>query len=60
MKAIVHDGCISCGVCIDTCPEVFHFNGDGVAEGGAIEDANKDAAMEARDGCPVSVIDVQG
>lgn len=59
MKAIVQDGCISCGVCVETCPDVFHFNADGVAEGGTVDSAEKDAAMEARDGCPVSVIDVE-
>lgn len=38
MKAVVDKGgCISCGVCVDTCPEVFQFDGDGVAE--AIVDA---------------------
>jgi len=59
MKAIVQDGCISCGVCVNTCPEVFRFNSDGIAEGGKVNNANEDAAMEARDGCPVSVIDVE-
>lgn len=59
MKAIVHDGCISCGMCVETCPEVFHLNADGIAEGGNVDSENQDAAMEARDGCPVSVIDVQ-
>lgn len=59
MKAIVNEGCISCGVCVDTCPEVFHFDSDGIAEGGDVEKDNKDAAVEARDGCPVSVIDIE-
>ena len=59
MNAIVQDGCISCGVCVNTCPEVFHFNSDGIAEGGQVENQSKEAAIEARDGCPVSVIDVE-
>ncbi|MGL6201680.1 MAG: ferredoxin [Lachnospiraceae bacterium] len=59
MEAIVQDGCISCGVCVSTCPEVFHFNSDGIAEGGQVDNSNEDAAKEARDGCPVSVIDVE-
>jgi len=59
MKAIVQDGCISCGVCVSTCPEVFHFNSDGIAEGGQVEDSNEEAAITARDECPVSVIDVE-
>ena len=59
MQAIVQEGCISCGVCVNTCPEVFQFNSDGIAEGGQVDNSNEDAAKEARDGCPVSVIDVE-
>ena len=59
MQAIVHEGCISCGVCVSTCPEVFHFNSDGIAEGGQVDDSNEDATIEARDDCPVSVIDIE-
>ena len=62
MKAYVdQDGCISCGLCIDVCPEVFSYNDDGVSE--AIkEDIPKDCterAEEARGGCPTSVIDLE-
>ena len=32
MKARVMDGCISCGACVTTCPEVFSFDEDGLAE----------------------------
>jgi len=61
MKASVdQDGCISCGLCIDICPEVFSYNDDEISQ--AIEgDVPKDfqeRATEARDGCPVSVIDL--
>ncbi len=59
MKAKVNEGCISCGACVSTCPEVFQLNDDGVAEAYADvapEDAAK--AEEARDNCPVSVIDL--
>jgi ferredoxin len=32
MKAIVDpDLCIGCGLCEDTCPEVFRMNDDGIA-----------------------------
>lgn len=61
MKASVdQDGCISCGLCIEVCPEVFSYNEDGVSqpiEDDIPEDA-LDRAEEARDGCPVSVIDL--
>lgn len=60
MKAKVVEGCISCGACVATCPEVFRFNDDGVAE--AYDDVAPEwekSAIEARDGCPVSVIDIE-
>lgn len=61
MKAFVdQDGCISCGLCIDVCPEVFSYNDDAVSEAidGDIPKDAQDRAIEARDGCPVSVIDI--
>lgn len=59
MKAIVNEGCISCGACVSTCPEVFRFNEEDLAEAYAdITEETKDAAEEARDSCPVSVIDL--
>jgi len=61
MNAVVEDGCISCGLCTTTCPEVFRMNDEGVAEAYSdLTEENKDAAEEARDGCPVSVINIEG
>lgn len=62
MKASVDkSGCIACGLCTTTCPGVFSFGEDGLAE--AIKDdipADEEPAAEmARDGCPVSVIDIE-
>lgn len=60
MKARVNDGCISCGACVEMCPEVFHFNDEGVAEAYAdVSSEDEEAAVEARDNCPVSVIDIE-
>ncbi len=60
MKAKVNDGCISCGACVATCPDVFRFNEDQIAEAYAdVTEENEDLAKEARDGCPVSVIDIE-
>ena len=60
MKAKVNEGCISCGACIATCPDVFRFNEDQLAEAYAdVTEENKELAIEARDACPVSVIDVE-
>jgi len=58
MKARVMDGCISCGACVTTCPEVFSFDEDGLAEACGEVAEYEEAAKEARDDCPVSVIDI--
>ncbi len=61
MKAFVYqEGCISCGLCIEICPEVFSYNDDGVSEAikGDIPKESLERAEEARDGCPTSVIDL--
>lgn len=59
MKAIVNEGCISCGACVDTCPNVFKFNEEGVAVGSDVSAADKADAQSAKDSCPVDVIDIQ-
>lgn len=62
MKATIdRDDCIGCGICADTCPEVFRMADDGYAEVHVDEVPSdvEDSAMEAMDGCPVSVINVE-
>lgn len=61
MKAHVdQDGCIGCGLCSEICPDVFRMNDDNLAEAyGEITDENQEAAEEARDSCPVSVITIE-
>lgn len=62
MKAkLDRSGCIACGLCAQTCPEVFRIADDGVAEV-FLEDvpaSAEDSAVEAQNGCPVSVITVE-
>ena len=60
MKAKVDEElCIGCGLCADTCPEVFRMDGTGLAEAYAdVSDATQAAAEEARDSCPVGVITI--
>lgn len=56
---IDRDGCISCGLCAQTCPDVFRMADDGLAEVYAeADDSHSEAVREAADGCPVSVIHI--
>ena len=61
MKAFIErEGCISCGLCASTCPDVFRMADDGLAEVyvDEVPEEHEDHVIEARDGCPVSVISV--
>ena len=55
---IDREGCIGCGVCADTCPDVFHMADDGLSEVIASPDGNEEAVQEAAESCPVEVIHV--
>lgn len=62
MKASIdRDGCISCGLCEQICPEVFRMADDGLAEVivDEIPEEAEDCAIEAEESCPVSVITVE-
>lgn len=63
MKPIVdHDLCIGCGVCEETCPEVFKLGDDGLSHvieenpGNELYGPIRDAA----DLCPVEAISIEG
>ena len=59
MKYIVNEGCIGCGLCEATCPEVFSRSDAGVAvaiESEVLEEV-LDTAAEAKEGCPVGAIE---
>ncbi|OEF95825.1 ferredoxin [Desulfuribacillus alkaliarsenatis] len=59
MKAKVdQDLCISCGACIDICPEVFDWNDDGKASAieGDVPEEHEAHVDEAIDACPVEAI----
>ena len=61
MKATVNqEGCISCGLCVGTCPDVFRFNENNTAEPivDPIPAENVPGVQRARDDCPVHVIDI--
>jgi len=50
------DICISCNLCVDTVPEVFRMNEDGLAEVYDPSGAPEDNIQEAIDACPVACI----
>ena len=60
MRVRVEDTCTACGLCVDTCPEVFEM-GDDMAQ--VIVDEvpaeHEDAVQQAADECPVEAIAVE-
>jgi ferredoxin len=55
----IEDGCTMCGLCSDTCPEVFELDEDAdtakVVAGADLEE-NGEAIKEAAEDCPEDVI----
>jgi len=58
---IDRDGCISCGLCASTCPEVFRMDEEDIAEVyvDEVPEDSEDMAQTAADDCPVSVIHIE-
>ncbi|MGI6163588.1 MAG: ferredoxin [Bacillota bacterium] len=53
------DLCIGCGLCADTCPEVFELGDDGKAKVKAEGAADVACAKDAADTCPTEAIAVE-
>jgi len=53
------EGCISCGLCVTICPEVFQLNEDEKSEVivSPIPEECEAEAEEAMESCPVTVIE---
>ncbi|WP_026486933.1 ferredoxin [Caldanaerobius polysaccharolyticus] len=59
MKVTVdQDLCIGCGACIDTCPEVYDWNEDGMAHVivDEVPEDLEELARQALSDCPVEAI----
>jgi len=57
MKVRIDDTCTACGLCVDTCPEVFEM-GDDMAQV-IVDEVSGDyeeAVQQAADECPVEAI----
>jgi ferredoxin len=60
MKARVTDDCISCGRCVEICPEVFEMGDDkAFVKVDTIPEEFQDAAQEAAGECPTSAIIIE-
>jgi len=60
MKARVEDTCTACGLCVDTCPEVFEMGPDIARVKVDIIPAEcEESAQQAADECPVEAIVIQ-
>ena len=60
MRVSIEDTCTACGLCVDTCPEVFEM-GDELAEVivGEVPPEHEDDVQQAADECPVEAIIVE-
>ena len=60
MKVRIDDSCTACGLCVETCSEVFQM-GSEIAEviADEIPPQFEDAAQQAADECPVEAIEVE-
>ena len=60
MKVTVKEGCISCGLCAEEYPDLFHLNGEGVAESvGQVPAGQEDLARLGAVGCPVGLFSIE-
>jgi ferredoxin len=60
MKVRIEDTCTACGLCVDTCPEVFEM-GDDMARVivDEVPEEHEDAVQQAADECPVEAIIIE-
>ena len=60
MKVKIDDSCTACGLCVETCPEVFRM-GDELAEVivDEVPPQFEDAVQQSADECPVEAIVVE-
>ena len=52
----IEDTCISCGQCVEICPEVFELEGETASIKGDADLTLTEKIIEAEDDCPVEAI----
>jgi ferredoxin len=55
-KVWIIEGCISCGLCSEICPDVFELEDVAVVKEGSDFYSNESGIIESADSCPVEVI----
>jgi len=60
MRVRIEDTCTACGLCVDTCPDVFEMESDmAIVIVDEVPPKFKDAVQQAADECPVEAIIVE-
>ncbi|MDE7454803.1 MAG: ferredoxin [Clostridia bacterium] len=58
MKVKVNEDCISCGLCVNMCPEVFTYGDDGLSCVTGDPNAFPNAVQSAAESCPTNAIQI--
>jgi ferredoxin len=56
LSVYIEDGCTSCGLCVDICPEVFEMGDEAEVKDGAKFNDFEEQIKESVESCPAEVI----